>query len=57
MVEPMPTERQQKEKIDEIVKNINLLKEDIQELKEAWVEIQKGQKSIERLLDTFIKNV
>jgi len=47
---PQPTARGQEKKVEEMIENINKLKTDVKDMKEAFEEIIKGQKSIEILL-------
>ena len=53
-MEPLPNTRQE-DKIKEMIENINKLKADVKDLKEAFDDIQKGQESINDLL-VLIKN-
>lgn len=56
-MEPMPSARGQEKKIEEMTENINKLKADVKDMKEAFDDIIKGQKSIEELLKAIEKNV
>lgn len=47
---PTSVERNQKQKIDEMIDNIKKLKADVDEMREAFDDIKKAMKSIENLL-------